>query len=100
MGASFRNTSEIKALSGCDLLTISPNLLAELNKETGTQLKRALTVEAAKALDIPKTHYDEKKFRWDLNEDQMATDKLSEGIRKIRGRTPSTLEDLIKSKLK
>jgi len=99
MGASFRNISEIKALSGCDLLTISPNLLAELNKETGIQLKRALNTEAAKALDIPKTHYDEKKFRWDLNEDQMATDKLSEGIRKFAA-DAITLENLIKEKLK
>ena len=99
MGASFRNVSEIKALSGCDLLTISPNLLAELNKEVGTQLNRALTVEKAKASDIPKTHYDEKKFRWDLNEDQMATDKLSEGIRKFAA-DAITLENIIKNKLK
>jgi len=99
MGASFRNISEVKALSGCDLLTISPNLLAELSKEIGVELKRALSEETAKTCDIPKTHYDEKKFRWDLNEDQMSTDKLSEGIRKFAA-DAITLENLIKQKLK
>lgn len=99
MGASFRNISEVKALSGCDLLTISPNLLAELNNEKGVELKKQLTEKAAKAQDIPKVHYDEKKFRWDLNEDQMSNDKLSEGIRKFAA-DAITLENLIKSKLK
>ena len=99
MGASFRNISEVKALSGCDLLTISPNLLAELNNEKGVELKKNLNVETAKAQDIAKVNYDEKKFRWDLNEDQMSTDKLSEGIRKFAA-DAITLEDLIKNKLK
>jgi len=98
MGASFRNIGEVKALSGCDLLTISPALLAELSKETGVKLERALSADAAKKLDIPRTHYDEKKFRWELNEDQMATDKLSEGIRKFAADC-ITLENLIKQKL-
>jgi len=98
MGASFRNINEIKALSGCDLLTISPNLLSELAKETGTQLKRVLTEENANKSDLQKKHYDEKLFRWELNEDEMANDKLSEGIRKFAADAIS-LEQTIKAKL-
>src|SRR6202041_1292248 len=79
MGASFRNTGEIEALAGCDRLTISPQLLEALSKEEG-ELKRQL--DPAKPGPAPaKIAMDEKTFRWMLNEDQMATEKLSEGIR-------------------
>ncbi|MBV8442137.1 MAG: transaldolase [Hyphomicrobiales bacterium] len=79
MGASFRNTGEIEALAGCDRLTISPQLLDALSKEEG-ELKRHL--DPAHAGPAPaKIAMDEKHFRWMLNEDQMATEKLSDGIR-------------------
>ncbi|KKX30577.1 transaldolase [Rhizobium sp. LC145] len=78
MGASFRNIGEIEALAGCDRLTISPALLEELDKADGT-LDRKLSPETFKA--EPLQSLDEKQFRWALNEDQMATEKLSEGIR-------------------
>lgn len=80
MGASFRNTGQIVALAGCDLLTISPELMAEL-KQSEAPLQRALDPAQAKAADIAKVQYDEKRFRWALNEDAMATEKLAEGIR-------------------
>ena len=80
MGASFRNTGQILALAGCDLLTISPELMAELQK-SDAPVQRALDPAQAKAADIPRVQYDEKRFRWALNEDAMATEKLSEGIR-------------------
>jgi transaldolase len=80
MGASFRNTGQILALAGCDLLTISPELLGELaSKDAAVQ--RALDPAQAEAASIERVHYDEKKFRWALNEDAMATEKLAEGIR-------------------
>ncbi|XP_028915251.1 transaldolase [Ornithorhynchus anatinus] len=82
MGASFRNTGEIKALTGCDYLTISPKLLGELLKDT-SKLTPALTVKEAQASDLEKIHLDEKAFRWQHNEDQMAVEKLSDGIRKF-----------------
>jgi len=82
MGASFRNTSEIVELAGCDLLTISPNLLAELQKAPGT-LVRKLDPAKAPGMNLPKIDMDEKTFRWMLNEETMATEKLSEGIRKF-----------------
>ena len=79
MGASFRNTGEIEALAGCDRLTISPQLLDALSREEG-ELKRHL--DPAHAGPAPaKIAMDEKHFRWMLNEDQMATEKLSDGIR-------------------
>ncbi|MGK6311798.1 transaldolase [Neorhizobium sp. DT-125] len=78
MGASFRNVGEIEALAGCDRLTISPALLEELDKAEGT-LTRKLSPETFKA--EPLQSLDEKTFRWMLNEDQMATEKLSDGIR-------------------
>jgi transaldolase len=103
MGASFRNLGQILALSGCDLLTISPELLqqlAEYDQSAQAQLPDdraphnfasyssntcaafpALTVKAAKALDLQPVHFDEASFRWALNEDAMATEKLAEGIR-------------------
>ena len=82
MGASFRNTGEIVELAGCDLLTIAPELLADLRKAEGT-LARKLSPEAAKRQDIPEVAIDEQSFRWMLNEDAMATEKLADGIRKF-----------------
>lgn len=86
MGASFRNTGEILELAGCDLLTISPNLLEELNKASGS-VERKLDPDSSKNETIEKIHVDEKTFRWMLNENQMATEKLSEGIRKFTADT-------------
>ncbi len=80
MGASFRNVGQITALAGCDLLTISPELLAQLAASEAA-LPKALDAEAAKAMDIPFVQYDEAGFRFALNEDAMATEKLAEGIR-------------------
>jgi transaldolase len=80
MGASFRNVGQITALAGCDLLTISPELLAQL-AASEAPLSRALDAAAAKAMDIPFVTHDEASFRFALNEDAMATEKLSEGIR-------------------
>src|SRR5271165_5927890 len=82
MGASFRNTNQILRLAGCDLLTISPDLLAELEEVQG-EVDRHL--DPAKAHNSPdqQIHLDEKTFRWMHNEDAMATDKLAEGIRKF-----------------
>ncbi len=80
MGASFRNVAQITALAGCDLLTISPDLLAEL-ASCKVPLARALDADAAKALDLPPVRYDEAGFRFALNQDAMATEKLAEGIR-------------------
>ena len=83
MGASFRNTGQIRALAGCDLLTISPDLLAALQAET-EPLPRALDAAAALPAEPSGLHYragDEAAFRWALNEDAMATEKLAEGIR-------------------
>lgn len=80
MGASFRNTGQITALVGCDLLTISPELLAQLAASKAT-LPLALDADAAKLLDLPRLQYDEVGFRFALNQDAMATEKLAEGIR-------------------
>jgi transaldolase len=80
MGASFRNVGQIVALAGCDLLTISPDLLAQL-QASEAPLAAALSARAAKAMDIPALSLDEKAFRWAMNEDAMATEKLAEGIR-------------------
>ena len=82
MGASFRKVDQIVHLAGCDLLTISPDLLEQMEKTEGTVARR-LSVDAAKASDAKKIHLDEKTFRWMHNEDAMATDKLAEGIRKF-----------------
>ena len=82
MGASFRNTGEITELAGCDLLTISPALLGELEK-TLTPLSQKLSVETAMESAEEKIKLDENTFRWMLNEDAMATEKLAEGIRKF-----------------
>jgi transaldolase len=80
MGASFRNVGQITALAGCDLLTIAPELLAQL-AQTDAPLTRALDAQAAMTLDLPEVHYDEVAFRYALNEDAMGTEKLAEGIR-------------------
>ena len=80
MGASFRNVGQITALAGCDLLTISPDLLATL-ADTDAPLARALDAGRAQQLDLQPVHYDEAGFRFALNEDAMATEKLAEGIR-------------------
>jgi transaldolase len=87
MGASFRNTGEITELAGCDYLTISPNLLEELYTSEA-EVPKKLSSEDATNLDIPKKSYidNEPEFRFYLNEDQMATEKLSEGIRKFAGK--------------
>ncbi len=82
MGASFRNKGEITELAGCDLLTISPSLLAELQAST-EPLTRKLDASKAGAMDIQKISLDEKTFRFLLNEDAMATEKTAEGIRKF-----------------
>ena len=80
MGASFRNVGQITALAGCDLLTISPELLAQL-AAGDAPLARALDPEAAKAARLEPVQYDEAGFRLALNQDAMATEKLAEGIR-------------------
>jgi len=82
MGASFRNIGEIKELGGCDFLTISPKLLEELEK-SNEPVRKVLNEESAKKSDLQKISLDEAEFRWLLNEDQMSTDKLSDGIRKF-----------------
>lgn len=80
MGASFRNTGQIVALAGCDLLTISPELLAAL-QASQAPLTRALDAAVARTAELPEVHFDEAQFRWALNQDAMATEKLAEGIR-------------------
>ncbi len=82
MGASFRNIDEILELAGCDLLTIAPSLLEELKNAQGA-VPRKLDPEKARHLDIKKIVLDEKTFRLMLNDNAMATEKLSEGIRKF-----------------
>ena len=80
MGASFRNVGQITALAGCDLLTISPELLAQL-AATQAPLGLALDAQAARGMKIPTVAYNEAEFRYAMNEDAMATEKLAEGIR-------------------
>jgi transaldolase len=82
MGASFRNIGQIRELAGCDCLTISPELMEELAKSTDP-VERKLIPEKAKAAKVDRLELDEKKFRWLLNENAMATDKTAEGIRKF-----------------
>jgi transaldolase len=81
MGASFRNTGEIEALAGCDRLTIAPALLDQLAKDTGPLARVLDPAKAAAATRPPALAVDEASFRWALNEDAMATEKLAEGIR-------------------
>jgi len=82
MGASFRKVEQIVRLAGCDLLTISPDLIQTMAATEG-EVPVVLTVERAKASDHPRISLDEKTFRWMHNEDAMATEKLAEGIRKF-----------------
>lgn len=93
MGASFRNTGQILALAGCDLLTIAPELLAQLAAAEGP-VAQMLDAQAARQLDLPAVRYDEPGFRYALNEDAMATEKLAEGIRAFAVDT-AKLEQLI-----
>ena len=80
MGASFRHVGQIIALAGCDLLTISPDLLAQLQADQG-EVPQALSAAQARQMDLPALHLDQAAFRFDMNEDAMASDKLAEGIR-------------------
>ncbi|KAL5532282.1 TAL1 [Sanghuangporus sanghuang] len=100
MGASFRNTSEIKSLAGIDFLTIAPALLEELKDSTDPIPKKLDAAQAAKADPLPKVSYinNEPEFRWALLEDQMAFDKLHEGIRKFAA-DAVTLRKLLREKL-
>jgi len=82
MGASFRKTGQILALAGCDLRTIAPELLDKLSKAEG-EIPRSLSPDAAQRSEVEKVSLDEKTFRWQHNEDAMATDKLAEGIRRF-----------------
>ena len=94
MGASFRNAGQIEALAGCDRLTISPELLSQLAQEEGT-LERKLSPGRKSE---PRITLDERSFRWGLNEDPMATEKLAEGIRQF-ARDQEKLEALLPTKL-
>ncbi|CAF0902534.1 unnamed protein product [Didymodactylos carnosus] len=99
MGASFRNIKQIIGLNGCDLLTISPKLLDEMEKSTD-QIKLYLNKDQAKQMnDIEHVNkLDEIRFRWMMNEDEMASDKLADGIRKFAA-DAKKLEDLIRKRL-
>ncbi len=94
MGASFRNKEEILELAGCDLLTISPQLLGEL-EQSDEKFERKLDASQAKNADLKQIELDEKTFRWMLNEDAMATEKLAEGIRNF-AKDAIKLEELIR----
>lgn len=95
MGASFRNVGQIEALAGCDYLTISPELLMQLKNDT-SPLERQLNADAARHKTIEKITMDEANFRWMLNEDAMATEKLADGIRRF-SRDIETLEKVLAS---
>jgi len=97
MGASFRNIDQIIALAGCDLLTIAPTLLKQLSVSQG-EVPRALSADEAQAIKMKKMFVDEKCFRWMVNEDPMATEKLAEGIRHFAQDT-TKLEKLIQTLL-
>jgi transaldolase len=96
MGASFRNVSEIRELAGCDLLTISPQLMGELAAST-EPLVRKLDPRAAASADVERVSFDEKSFRFALNEDAMATEKTAEGIRTFAADIRK-LEEMIRKK--
>jgi transaldolase len=98
MGASFRNTGQIRELAGCDCLTISPELMEELSK-SNEPVERKLTPEKAKSVKIDKLELDEKKFRWMLNDNAMAYEKTGEGIRKFAADVVK-LEQFVAGKLK
>jgi len=82
MGASFRSAAQVKALAGCDLLTVAPQLLAEL-QDSSEELHPHLTPESAAGANIEKLHLTEGSFKFLLNDDEMASFKLAEGIRKF-----------------
>lgn len=96
MGASFRSTGQIEALAGCDRLTISPALMEALDADKG-MLPRALSPESASG--APRRSLTEEEFRWELNEDAMATEKLAEGIRNFH-KDSLKLQSLIEERLK
>lgn len=96
MGASFRNKGEILELAGCDRLTIAPSLLEELTSGTDP-VEKKLDAEKAEEMAIPKIDMDEKSFRWMMNEDAMATEKLAEGIRNF-SKDIVKLENIVKEK--
>merc|ERR1712087_851439 len=97
MGASFRNTGEILQLAGCDRLTIAPKLLDELSASSGT-VSQMLDASSATQLEMDKIEVDEKTFRWMMNEDAMATEKLAEGIRNF-AKDIVKLETEVKAKM-
>ena len=97
MGASFRNVDEILELAGCDLLTIAPKLLQELQDAEGA-VAHKLDAKNAQNMNLEKISVDEKTFRWMLNEDAMATEKLAEGIRNFAKDTRK-LEDWVQKQL-
>lgn len=97
MGASFRNVGEILGLAGCDRLTISPKLLEELTNNTET-VEQKLDATQSANLDIEKIEMEEKSFRWMMNEDAMATEKLAQGIRNF-AIDIEKLEDIVKEKM-
>ena len=92
MGASFRSVGQILALAGCDLLTISPDLLEQL-RASGDEVAQVLSPEAARSEALEKAHFNESDFRFSVNDDAMATEKLAEGIRSFNadGRKLETL---------
>ncbi|MVF10631.1 transaldolase [Ketobacter sp. MCCC 1A13808] len=96
MGASFRNTGEIEALAGCDRLTISPQLMGELEQDSAI-LTRSLSPDMTSS-DPRHKRLDEQSFRWQLNEDAMATEKLAEGIRNF-AKDQAKLETLLKQRI-
>src|SRR5205809_457080 len=98
MGASFRNTSQIIELAGCDLLTISPELMKELSEST-EPVERKLSPEKAKSAQVERLEFDEKKFRYLVNDNAMATEKTAEGIRKFAADVVK-LEKLVAEKIK
>lgn len=97
MGASFRNTDEILGLAGCDRLTISPDLLDQLSASTAPVVKM-LDASTSSSADVDKIDMNEKKFRWMMNEDPMATEKLAEGIRNFAADIVK-LENIVKTKM-
>ena len=99
MGASFRNTGQIIELAGCDLLTISPELMKELSEST-EPVERKLIPEKARSAQVERLELDEKKFRYLVNDNAMATDKTSEGIGGTRPADVVKLEKLVAEKLR
>jgi len=96
MGASFRNTGQILELAGTDLLTIGPNLLEELRNSTDP-IEAKLTPQQAEAADLERVSFDEKNFRFEMNEDPMATEKMAEAIRRFTVDTRK-LQGIVESK--